>query len=399
MIFDLIAICPDETKDILVEELKSIGAVAVEPGYKAVYFKASEEIFYLVHLKIRSASRILRVIKNVPANSLNMLFDQAQRIRWSEIFDETKTFIVEGIVADRGSQAPKSNDVSKRVKEGMYASFDKAGKSHPKVDLKEPEVVVIAFLHKGRCTISVDTSGKSLHKRGYRMEGHPAPLKETLAASLLLLAGYNGSEPLWDPMCGSGTVAIEGAMIALHKASQIHRKKGDFGFENLAMFNKDLWKTLQDDVRLERLADPPCPIIATDINSKFIELARENALRARVEKHIVFKDIAIQNITQPIIRELVGSSKPGIVIANLPYGERIKKDDEDALIELYKDIGNTLKRHFIGWKAVLLTSENAPYKFIGLRPKRKISLLNGSIQVKLLFFDLYEGKKVVPPTP
>lgn len=388
---NLIATCPDETKEVLIKELKALGAVNIVPRYRAVRFSASEKVFYEVHLKVRTASRILLAIKDVPAASPEMLYSQSSRIHWAELFDPQYSFLVEGIVTERGAGQPKSNDVSKKVKEGLWSSFERHSTSKPVVDLKDPKVTVVAFVEKGRCTISFDTSGKSLHKRGYRLEGHPAPLKETLASSILMLAGYDGTGPLWDPMCGSGTIVIEAAMMALGKASQIHRKKGDFGFEWLNMFNRDLWRKIQDEARLERSGSPGAPIWASDINVDYLDLARKNALRARVEKDIEFKSGAFQDMKGS---DVSGSYRsPGLVIANLPYGERLERASQEKLQNLYKEIGDTLKRNFAGWKAALLAAEASPYKFIGLRPKRKISLLNGSLPVKLLCFELYEGKK------
>ena len=401
--FELIATCPEETKDVLIKELEILGVKKITPKYKAVFFEVSEPLFYQVHLKLRTASRLLRIVKNVPAASKEMLYDQSRRIHWPEFFSSDVSFVVEGVVADRGTDGMKSNDVSKKVKEGIYKAFERENRALPRIDLKDPQVVVVAFLQGGSCVISLETSGKSMHKRGYRLDGHPAPLKETLAASILLMAGYDGSECLWDPMCGSGTIAIEGAMIALQKASQIHRKKGDFGFEWLLGFNRALWREIQDEAREERKETLIAPIVASDINPTYVELARKNALRARVEKYMHFDVRSFLVITRAEVEDVMNRSKTaaantsggfkGILIANLPYGERLNKNKEQELKDLYREVGNTLKRSFFGWRAALLISEDAPYKFIGLRPEKKISLLNGSIRVKLLLFSLYEGSK------
>ncbi len=383
----LIATCPEETKDVLMAELKLLGATDIVPVYRAVTFEADADIFYACHLKLRTASRIMRVIKEFPAHSPEMLYSQARRIPWPDFFDIDHGYLVEGVPGDRGHEFMTSNDISKKVREGIQDAFGRRFGRIPKVDLQEPKIVVVAFVAGGRCTLSFDTSGKAMHKRGYRTEGHhPAPLKETLAASMLLLAGYDGTQPLLDPMCGSGTLAIEAAMIALHKSPLIHRKKGQFLLEWTKDFDRTLWRSTQDEARGERMTTPPAPIMASDVQPKYVEMARANALRARVEKHIQFNTARFQ--------DLKADTESGLLVANLPYGERLRKGaDDQELIQLFQEIGDTLKQKFTGWRAALLAAENSPYKHIGLKTTRRIPLLNGTIPCKLLIFDLYAGTR------
>lgn len=382
-----IATCPEETKDVLIAELKALGAQDVTPIYRAVTFEADTDVFYACHLKLRTASRLMRVIKEIPAKSPEMLYSQARRIPWPDLFDIDYGYLVEGVPGDRGREFMGSNDISKKIREGIQDAFGRRFGRIPKVDLKDPKVVIVAFLAGGKCTLSFDTSGKAMHKRGYRTEGHhPAPLKETLAASMLLLAGYDGTKPLLDPMCGSGTLAIEAAMIALHKSPLIHRKKGQFLLEWTKDFDKNLWRSTQESARGERMTSLPAPIFASDLQAKYVVMARSNALRARVEKHIEFKTSRFQ--------DLKPTDEPGLLVANLPYGERLQKGGDDQELKLlFQEIGDTLKQKFSGWRAALLAAENSPYKFIGLKPSRKIPLLNGTIPCKLLIFDLYSGSK------
>lgn len=380
----LILTCPDETKDVLMQELAAHGATAIEPGFRAVHCEATEEVFYRLHLQLRTASRILRVIKDIPAKTPEMMFSQARRIAWEDLFDVNRGFLVEGIPTERGEGLMKANDISKKIREALQARFHFKLGSIPKVDLKEPRVIVVAFLRGGRCMLSLDTTGKALHKRGYRIEGHVAPLKETLAAAILMIAGYDGTQPLVDPMCGSGTISIEAAMMALHKAPLIHRKKGDFLFEWLKDFNATAWRKAQDEARLEKLATLPAPIYASDTSGKYVDLARQAALKARVERYISFKKSRIQDLEAP--------APQGLLIANLPYGERLEANDPNLAL-LYKEIGDTLKKRFSGWRAVLLAAVDSPWKSIGLKPSRRIPILNGSIECRLLIFDLYAGSR------
>jgi putative N6-adenine-specific DNA methylase len=383
----LIATCPDETKTALVLELEALGVRDIVPGYRAVTFEASDALFYELHLKLRTASRILRVIKEVPAKSPEMLRSQARRIRWHELFEARHGFMVEslGDDADRGGMAPKQ--VITQVRESIRDVFERAQGQAPAVDVSEPKVVVVAHLRHGRCMLSLDTSGKSLHKRGYREQGHPAPLKETLAAAILILAGYDGTQPFLDPMCGSGTLAIEAAMIAINKAPQIHRKRGEFYFEWHKDFDRDLWRRIQDRVRAEKRDAPLAPVVASDINAAYVAMAQKSALSARVEKYMTFHSGRFQDAEPP--------AENGILVTNLPYGERIGSSEGDVM-RLYEEVGDILKQKFSGWQAAILVAAASPYKSIGLKPSRTIALMNGSIPCKLLLFELYAGSRRSP---
>jgi putative N6-adenine-specific DNA methylase len=380
----LIATCPEETKPALVLELAALGALGIAPGYRAVAFEANDALFYELHLKLRTASRILRVIKEVPAKSPEMLRSQVRRIRWDELFDARHGFMVES-QGDEGGMAPKQ--IITQVRESIREVFGRTQGVAPVVDRSEPKVVVVAHMRHGRCTLSFDSSGKSLHKRGYREQGHPAPLKETLSAAILIMAGYDGSQAFMDPMCGSGTIAIEAAMMAVHKAPQIHRKKGEFHFEWLKDFDRGLWRVTQDRVRAEKLQAPAAPVVASDISAAYVEMAKKSALDARVEKYMTFNTGRFQDAEPP--------ATTGILVTNLPYGERIGSSEGD-IAQLYEEVGDTLKQKFSGWQAAILAAAASPYRAIGLKPKRTVSLMNGSIPCKLLLFELYAGSRRAP---
>jgi putative N6-adenine-specific DNA methylase len=380
----LIATCPEETKPALVLELERLGATGLAPGFRAVAFDADEALFYELHLKLRTASRLLRVIKDVPAKSPAMLHSQARRIHWNELFDSRHGFMVESLGEDADSGGIAQRQVITQVRESIRDVFERAEGHAPPVDPGDPKVVVVAHLANGRCMLSFDTSGKSLHKRGYRESGHPAPLKETLAAAILLMAGYDGTQPFLDPMCGSGTLAIEAAMMAVNKAPRIHRKKGEFYFEWLKSLDRELWRVTQDRVRAEKLEAPPAPVVASDINADYVAMAQKSALKARVEKYMTFATARFQDVTPPAER--------GLIVTNLPYGERIGSSEGDVR-QLYEEVGDTLKQKFSGWNAAVLAAAASPYKAIGLKPTRTLALMNGSIPCKLLLFELYAGTR------
>jgi putative N6-adenine-specific DNA methylase len=379
----LIATCPEETKDVLMAEIKALGGKDIQSGFRAVEFSVSERVFFECHLKLRTASRILKVIKTFSAKTPEMLYSQARRIQWDKLFDVTRGYLIEGIPGDRGPEFMKANDISKRIREALQDVFMRHGGKIPKVDLEDPKVVIVAFIRQGKCIISFDTCGKALHKRGYRLEGHPAPIKETLAASLLKMAEYDGMVPFYDPMCGSGTIAIEAAMMAMNKSPLIHRKKGDFLFEWLLDFDHKLWREVQDESRDDKLEEPYAKIFASDISEKFVDMAKKNALRARVEKHMEFFVGSFFELPAP--------ADSGLLITNLPYGDRLMKDED--LKAFFKEIGDTLKKKYTGWRACLLAAVDSPYKFVGLKPTKKIPVLNGNIKCTLLIFDIYAGTK------
>jgi putative N6-adenine-specific DNA methylase len=379
----LVATCPDEIKPALVQELEALGATGLVPGFRAVSFEASDPLSYELHLKLRTASRILRVVKEVPARNPPMLYSQVRRIPWCGLFDVQHGFMVESLGDDgEGGMSPKQ--VITQVREGIRDVFSREVGRAPAVDTQEPKVVIVAHLAHGRCMLSLDTSGKSLHKRGYRESGHPAPLKETLAAAILLMAGYDGTQPFIDPMCGSGTLAIEAAMMAVRKAPRIHRKKGEFYFEWLKDFDRQLWRATQDRVRAEKLEAPPAPIVASDIDAGYVAMARKSALKARVERYMTFATRRFQ--------ECEPCAERGLLVTNLPYGDRIGSREGDVR-QLYEEVGDTLKQKFSGWQAAILAASAAPYKAIGLKPSRTIPLMNGSIPCKLLLFELYSGSR------
>jgi putative N6-adenine-specific DNA methylase len=379
----LIATCPEETKPALMQELEASGATGLVPGFRAVSFEASEELFYELHLKLRTASRILRVVKEVPAKNPPMLYSQVRRIPWSELFEAQHAFMVESLGTDAGGGMTLKQVIT-QVREGIRDVFSREAGTVPPVDTEEPKVVVVAHLAHGRCMLSLDTSGKSLHKRGYRESGHPAPLKETLAAAILLMAGYDGSQPFMDPMCGSGTLAIEAAMITVRKAPRIHRKKGEFYFEWLKNFDRPLWRATQDRVRAEKLEAPLAPVVASDIDASYVAMAQKCALKARVERYMTFATRRFQDC-EPC-------AERGLLVTNLPYGDRIGSR-EGEVRQLYEEVGDTLKQKFSGWQAAILAASASPYKAIGLKPSRTIAIMNGSIPCKLLLFELYSGSR------
>jgi putative N6-adenine-specific DNA methylase len=354
-----IATCPDETKGVLLGELAGLGVREARPIYRGVAFEADLETAYRAHLWLRTASRIQRIVADLPADGAAALEVAAAAVPWPSWLLARYPFSVSAILTDDAARALGEPAVGAAIANGVARSFSAAGVPAPRFDAAAGgKVNLIAHLRAGTCTLGLDTAGRALHKRGWRLGGHPAVLKETLAASVLLLAGYDGTEPLLDPMCGSGTLVIEGAYIALHKAPLIDRA---------------LWRRISDQARAAKRPEPAAPIFASDIRAAWVELARKTALRARVERHISFSVASLHELQPP--------APSGLLVANLPYGERIAQAPA-----LYREVGGTLRQRFSAWRVALLVPAAAPAEALGLAPRREIPLMNGALAVRLLLF-------------
>lgn len=367
-----IATCPHETVDVLAGELRALCIQDLELLHRGVAFNADLEAAYRAHLCLRTASRIQRVVADFAAPDLETLRLGLQKIAWSEYLRAHPPFMVVTTLTDPQALALGETAVIASIVESI-----RKGALPGSVPLFDAEadsaITVVAFVRKGRCVLGLDTAGRALHKRGWRTTGHPAVLKETLAASLLLLAGYDGSEALLDPMCGSGTIAIEAAYLALNKAVLIHRGKDDFALEHLAGFDRALWRRVSDRLRAEKRCTLPAPIYASDIRPEFVEVARASALRARVEKFLELSTKPFQEWWPP--------SASGLLVANLPYGERI---GAGAINTLYREVGEVIKQRFSGWRIALLVPVGAPQHLLALKAQKEVSLMNGALPVTLL---------------
>jgi len=372
-----LATCPHETLSTLVQELDGLGIVEKEELHRGVLFRCDLATAYRAHLCLRTASRIQRIVAKFQAKDANELKSGLSKIVWSNWLRVHKPFQVFVTIGDGKFEAKSKNllseeSIKKLVAEAVgNSAFDKAPPKY--LPDAENAIGLVVFVREGQCTLGIDTAGRALHKRGWRTTGHPAVLKETLAASILMLAGYSGQEVLFDPMCGSGTIIIEGAYIALNKAPLIHRGKDDFGLEHLAGFDRTLWRKTGDQLRAQKKAELTFPIFASDLNPKFVEVAKAGALKARVEKYIQFSSGSFQSVPVP--------AKTGLLVTNLPYGERIGRGEIE---QLFKSVGEHFKAHYQGWRYAFLVPDDAPYDLLKLKATQIFNLKNGAIPVKLL---------------
>jgi putative N6-adenine-specific DNA methylase len=271
------------------------------------------------------------------------------------------------------------------TKDAIVDQFRDRTGSRPSVDVNKPDIRLHLHMLENEVTLSLDASGESLHRRGYRQQTNAAPLNEVLAAGLLLLTGWDGKKTLIDPMCGSGTILTEAALIAQRIAPGLYHQ-GKFGFENWPDFDRALWESVQLDARNAQIEEPQAYIGGSDISREFLDLARQNVEAAGLEDYV---RLAVRDMREA----KAPKGDPGLVIMNPPYGERI--GEEEQMAELYKMIGDTLKSNFQGYDAYIFTGNLDAAKRVGLKASRRIPLFNGPIDCRLLKYELYQGSRRV----
>ena len=348
--------CPRGLEPILAQEIAQQNCAQIVPTDGGVSARGGLEHVYRINLYSRTASRVLLQLAQAPYRSEDDLYRAAKSIAWENWFGVEKTF---------------------KIKDGLCDRFRSQTGSRPSVDKARPDVRIHLFLDDKTASIFIDTSGEALFKRGYRQDTGEAPLRENLAAGLLLLAGYNGTQPMQDPFCGSGTIAIEAAWIAQNRAAGLMRR---FGFEQFNNFDKPLWTKLKAAARAA-IRQPENTIAASDNDRRMISAAQANAAAAEVENIIQFNVLDAQD-TRP-------NGANGILVANPPYGVRLA--EIQALHALYPQLGSWLKQHYAGWTAGLLSGDMEMPKLMRLKPKRKIPLFNGNLDCRLFLFDMVAG--------
>jgi putative N6-adenine-specific DNA methylase len=370
-----IATCPHETVDFLAIELEKLGINQYKKLHRGIRFQAENEQAYRAHLGLRTASRIQKVLCDLSMHSLADLQKALEQIDWPKILRSHRPFMIRPTLADEESTQLGEEHIIAIIKESVLNS--KFEKSPPKYnDEADNPITIVLFVRDQQAVLAIDTAGRALHKRGWRTNGHPAVIKETMAATILMMADYDGSMPLFDPMCGSGTIAIEAVYIALNKAPLIHRGKDDFSLEHLVGFDRILWRKISDELRAQKKNDLLAPVYANDINEKYVEVARKSALKARVEKYMQFSCGAFQDLTPP--------AETGLLVCNLPYGERIGRGIAEKLLT---EVGQALKTKYAKWKIALLIPSEMSVSSLQIKPKRIYNLFNGALPVKLVIIE------------
>jgi putative N6-adenine-specific DNA methylase len=365
------ATCGRGIEPVLADELRALGASDVRPDRGGVHFAGDRALLYQANLWLRTAIRVLQPILEVPVTSPDELYQAVRGLDWSRYLTPEHTLAIDCNVRD--SHITHSKYAALRTKDAICDQFVERCGRRPSVDVDEPMVGLNLHIYRDEAVLSLDSSGESLHKRGYRPILTKAPLNEALAAAIILLARWKGDVPLADPLCGSGTLPIEAAWLALRRPPGLTRKR--FGFQGWMDYDVALWTALRDEARRGVSKRLPAPILGSDVRSDAVAFATKNARAAGIG-HLLHFEVRDVRYFQP------PDGPPGVIVCNPPYGERIGEEKE--LRGLYRAIGEVLRQHCRGWKAFLFTGNARLAREVGLTPTAETPLFNGKIPCRLL---------------
>lgn len=373
--FKLIAKTFMGLEPVLAQELIQLGANNVETGRRMVSFTGDKEMMYRANFQLHTAIRILKPIHTFKARSAEEVYDEIQKIEWSNYLDNKKTFSVDSVVYSE--EFRNSRFVTYKVKDAIVDWFREKTGTRPNISVSNPDIRLNIHIAEDDATLSLDSSGESLHRRGYRQESVEAPLNEVLAAGMILMTGWKGDTDFIDPMCGSGTIAIEAALIARNISPGVFRK--EFAFEKWADFDQELFDTIYNDDSKEK--EFTHHIYGYDIDMKAVNTARINVKAAGLSKEATIEQADFKDFQTP--------TEKSIMVTNPPYGERISTPN---LLATYKMIGERLKHTFAGNDAWILSYREECFEQIGLKPSIKIPVFNGSLECEFRKYALFDGR-------
>ena len=376
--FEIIAKTFMGLEPVLAKELAQLGANDVQIGRRMVSFKGDKELLYRANFQLHTAIRILKPIKHFRALSADDVYEGVKDIDWSEHIALDKTFSVDSVVFSE--EFRHSKFVAYKVKDAIVDQFRERTGKRPNISITNPDIRLHIHIAEDQCTLCLDSSGESLHRRGYRQESVEAPLNEVLAAGMIMMTGWQGETDFIDPMCGSGTLLIEAALIARNMAPGLFRK--EFAFEKWPDFDADLFDKIYNDDSQEREFNHH--IYGYDVDIKAVNTARLNAKAAGLTSDITVTEQDFKNFTKP--------QNKSIIVTNPPYGERISTPD---LLGTYKMIGERLKHEFTGNDAWILSYREECFDQIGLKPSLKIPVYNGSLECEFRKYQMFDGKMSV----
>ena len=364
---------------VLAAELKEMGANGVRELKRAVAFNGDRRMMYRANYELRTALRVLIPVHAFSAYNERNLYEGVREIDWSKYMTVHDTLAIDSIA--NGEVFKHSHYVGLLTKDAIVDQFRERSGRRPDVNTTAPTLRVHIHVQGTRVEMSVDASGASLHRRNYRRDTVEAPLSEVLASGMILLSGWNAAAPFVDPMCGSGTLAIEAAMMATRMPPQ-HKREG-FGFFKWPDFDKKLWEDVKGTADARILSSFEFPIVASDKESRARNATTINLFSAGLDKIVRVEKMPFEKALPP-------EGLPGTLMTNPPYDERLKMDD---IADFYKSVGDRLKNFWPGWNAWLISSNREALKHVGLRPSRRITLFNGALECSFQKFELYEGKK------
>lgn len=370
-----------ELEDVLAEELISLGANNVEIGTRMVSFTGDKAMMYKANVHCRTALRILKPFYTFKAESADEVYEAVKSLNWDDYLSLETTFSIDAVVFSH--IFTHSKFVAYKVKDAIADWFKERYSKRPSVSVANPDIVLHIHVAHNKCTLSLDSSGESLHKRGYRIAQGDAPLNEVLAAGMILKSGWKGECDFIDPMCGSGTLLIEAGMIALGIPPGIHRPH--FAFEKWKDFDSELFSDIyNDDAGTKEFNHR---IMGFDISPKAIAIAEKNVKNAGLKKYI---DLEVK----PFAQFTEAPAKEGVLMTNPPYGERLKVEDLDGL---YAMIGERMKHVFPGFRAYILSYRKESFDAVGLRPSRRFFLYNGALECEMREYEIFSGKREERP--
>jgi len=362
-------------EEVLAAELTTLGIAVSAVGTGGVRFAGGMDACYRANLWLRTANRVLMPLAEFSCDTPQTLYDGVRSVFWHDFLTPEMTLAVDCNLRD--SAMTHSGFVALKTKDAIVDAIRDRFGSRPNVDTRDPDLRVNVHLVKNLCTVSLDTSATPLDRRGYRLERNEAPLRETLAAALVMLSGWDGTIPLVDPMCGSGTIPIEAALKAARRAPGLLRS--GFGFMRWPGFDSGLWLRIVEEAREAAKDSLPAQVLGCDRSSRAVAVAYQNAARAGVD--------AMTRLEQRELSDFAPPAGPGILLFNPPYGRRIGEEEE--LKPLYRQIGDIMKQRCTGYTAYLFTGSADLAKCVGLRASRRIVLFNGPIECRLLKYELY----------
>ncbi|MGB0430212.1 MAG: THUMP domain-containing class I SAM-dependent RNA methyltransferase [Bacteroidia bacterium] len=370
-------------EDVLAKELEHLGAHDIVVGRRIVHFKGDKALLYRCNLNLRTALTVLKPLFKFKFNNQDQFYKELYDSRWDRFMNLEQTFAIRSTVFS--DLFPHTKFPALRMKDAIADWFRSAHNSRPNVNVEKPDILFDLHVSNNYATVSLDSSGESLHKRGYRLDGWKAPLNEVLASGLIALSGWNTRTEFIDPMCGSGTLAIEAAMRAANIPANYRRLA--FGFHNWKDYDDTLWKSVFEESVNKINTKPNVLIKANDRIGTAMGICRKNATVAGVEQMIEFSTGDFSDVKP--------NAQKGVLLTNPPYGERVGAAD---LGRLYETLGDHLKSSYNGWDAWILSGNFEMMKKVGLRSNQKITIFNGKLETRFVKFELYQGSRKIKRT-
>ena len=386
----LYATCDNGVEDLLAAELEALGADRVFPGHRGVGFFGDRQLMWAANVHSRIANRILVPVAEFPATDKETLYAGVERVNWTNWFRSNQTLAVDA--SSHRSALEHTGYMNQVTKDAICDRFRSEGQRRPSVDKRRPDIRINVRVQDDHCVVSLDSSGERLYRRGYRREAGDAPLKETLAAAILMRSGWNGTTALVDPMCGAGTFLVEGAMMALGIPPGLSRaRKGHFAFAAWHGHRAPVYQKWLSELEASLPRPDIAPITGGDVDPEVLDRAVANAERAGVREAIELMRGPIGQARPP------KGAPPGVVVVNPPYGKRLGRGED--LPQLYAELGRTLKFHFTGYTAFVIAADEAPANRIGLRANDRWPMRNGAVPCHLMRFELVAARGQGPHVP